>query len=632
MLHRAPAISPALPGVLIAWGVAVALVGVGGEFPLSDDWAYAHVVRSLCEGRGFDFLPWTGASLVLQALYGAAACKLAGFSHETLRATTLVLSVLGIASFHALLRQLGASVRTATAGSVVLAFSPLWFSLSFTFMTDVPFAALAITAAWLYVRAFGRRSRSGLLLAGTVAAASFLVRQHALSIAVAAAAAALWPSPDTSRSRAQHSPSGDARSRHDHAPLAWSARLLDAAAALALPLVTAAAYTLWVATGTDVPLAVHNKLGEAVTTSPLAMAGAAFRGLSTLGFLFLPWALTMRLDARGERRVFAGVLAALAAVAAFLFVREGASMFYLTNVLDDFSVGAVTTRDALFLAQPAGPGAGAFFHAVLTALSLASAAALVARLATALPAARTRESGMLESTTVVVTSAAQAAGTRRVSSIAVGRASLAVIGATRDARPALFCMLALLLSALGTLVQAHYYFDRYLLVLLPLAIASVVAVSPPPRLAWGLVAALAAMSFYSIAGTHDYMQWNRARWSLLTELEASGVTPRQIDGGVEYNAARLAALLRTAPTDAQARSGQPASAKSWWWVVDDEWIVAFREIDGYAPTDSRRYSRWLPPGEGRVLTLRRRSSTPAPANGDAGREQGPRSGGPMGTR
>jgi hypothetical protein len=570
--------SALLFGVLAAWALAVALVGIGGEFPLSDDWAYAHVVRSLGQGRGFDFLPWTGASLVLQALYGAAACKLTGFSHETLRATTLAVSVIGLVSFHALLRRLGASACMAAAGCAVLAFSPLWFNLSFTFMTDVPFAALAIMAAWLYVGALGERSRSGLLAAGAVAAACFLVRQHALSIAVAAAAAALWPPPV----------------RDSRRPL--RERALDATAALALPLAVASTYFLWAATGAHVPLAVHNKLGEALTTSPLAMAGAAFRGLATLGFLFAPWALTVRPQGRGEQRIFAGVFAGLVAIAAFVFAREGASMFYLTNVLGDYSIGAVTTRDALFLARPAGPAGGAAFHLLLTAASLASAAALVTRLATAVPA-------ML----------------RRPASL-------------DDAAPALFCVLALVLSALGTLAQAHYYFDRYLLVLLPLAIASVVAVSPSLQFGSGAAVVLAAFAYYSVAGTHDYLEWNRARWQMLAALESSGVTPRQVDGGVEYNATRLAAELRTAPTDAQARSGQAASAKSWWWVVDDEWVVAFGPLDGYAEVDSRNFTRWLPPGQGHIVVLRRPGSIPALAPEGAGVENGGRAGSEEETR
>lgn len=571
-----------LSTVLAAWLAAAWLVGIRGDFPLSDDWAYAHVVRSLCEGRGFDFLPWTGASLVVQALYGAAACRVTGFSHETLRLTTLAMSAVGIAALYALLLELGARRRSAAFGAAVAALSPLSFNLSFTFMTDVPFTALALVASWLYVRALLRGSRAGLVTAGSAAALAFLVRQHALSIAVAAAMAAMVPAAfDGSRGRGA----------------GLLSRLADAAAALALPMLVAAAYAAWVATSPDVPLAVHNKIGEAASAPTAAMAGAAFRALATLGFLFAPCALALRGRQPYERRATALAVATLAALASFLYGREGDAMFYLTNVLGAFTVGAVTTRDALFLAVPHEPAAHPALVLAVTAVAIASAGVLVARLATALPQVLGRRHERVRASLV--------AAAASLETFAVSGTSWSSDGGRR-ASVALFCVLALVLSGLGTLAQAHYYFDRYLVPLVPLAIAAVVAVSPGLRPRPAALVALALMSAYSIAGTHDYLAWNRARWDLLEALEARGVSAREIDGGVEYNASRLAAELRTAPTDAEARSGQPASAKSWWWVVDDRWVVAFTPLDGYRVADSRTYSRWLPPtAEGRVLLLER---------------------------
>lgn len=537
--------------VLTAWLVAVALVGVGGEFPLSDDWAYAHVVRSLGEGRGFDLLPWTGASLVVQVLYGWAACLVTGFSYVTLRVTTLVLSAAGIAAFFALLGRLGAGARVAAFGAVLLAFSPLWFHLSFTFMTDVPFAALALVAAWLDVKALQTGSRRGLLAAAAVTAAALLIRQHAVWIALAAALTALLPTQT------------DAGTRHPRE------RLFDAVVALSLPLAAAAAWTLWALTSSTTPLAVHNKVGDMAAVSMLSTADVAFRALATLGFLVLPWSLTLRLERGRERRTFAAFLAVLAAVALFAWVRDSATMFYLGNVLGDFTIGARTTRDLFYLAIDYPPVAGPVFHLVLTAASLASAAAVATRIATALPSALRRT-------------------------------------ATEPrARAAVFCVLALALSGLGSLAQAQYYFDRYLVAIVPLAVASLVALSPPARTGPVFAGALAAMSLYAVAGTHDYMESHRARWNLLAGLEARGITADAIDGGVEYNAERRAAALRTAPNPEQARVGQSAANKSWWWVTDDAWIIAFGPLDGYAEAGSRSFPRWLPPGEGKVFVLER---------------------------
>ena len=62
------------------------------------------------------------------------------------------------------------------------------------------------------------------------------------------------------------------------------------------------------------------------------------------------------------------------------------------------------------------------------------------------------------------------------------------------------------------------------------------------RLAW--LAAL-ALAWWAIVGTHDYMEWNRARYAGLALLARDGVDVREIDGGVEHNAWRLAAELGT---------------------------------------------------------------------------------------
>jgi 4-amino-4-deoxy-L-arabinose transferase-like glycosyltransferase len=563
--------------VLALWLSALAAVGIRGEFPLSDDWAYAHVVRSLVEGRGFDFLPWTGASLVFQALYGAAVSKLAGFSYETLRLTTLVVSAAGIASTYGLLREMGAESPAAAAGAATVALSPLWFNLSLTFMTDVPFAAVATISAWLYARAFRRDSRTGLLAAGVVAAAAFLIRQHGVWIAGAAALAAIAVRPRSNDG--------------------IRSRMLDVAAALVMPIAAVAAYSLWVLTSAVVPLALHNKIDEAAGVSALTIANAAFRGVATVGFLLLPWAAALgagrgrqQRDIASTRqwRVFASAFVVLLAVAVFLYVREGATMFYLSNMLGDFWIGPMTTRDVQFLAHRPVPDAGLLFHVGLTVVSLASAAALIAGTAAPL-------------------------GTAPPLGTAAPAKDAPALQREDHRRGVVFCVLALVLSALGSLAQAHYFFDRYLIVLMPLAMATTVALSPPLRIGPAFASTLAILSIYAIAGTHDYMEWNRARWGLLAGLESRGITARSIDGGVEYNGERLAAELRTSPTDVEARRGQPESRKSWWWVVDDEWIVALSPLDGYREEDFRTFTRWLPPGEGRVLVLRRNSSNRNPS-------------------
>ncbi len=238
-------------------------------------------------------------------------------------------------------------------------------------------------------------------------------------------------------------------------------------------------------------------------------------------------------------------------------------MFYLTNVLYDLGVGGVTLRDVHFLGFALEPRLGPAFAILLTAAASLGWALLTGHWLAGL---------------------SRPLRTKRV-----------------------FCVLAFLLLLAGSLLQARYYFDRYLLPIIPFALAAALASEPrlkPRAASWLLLAAIAA---YGVTGTHDYMAWNRARHAGLEALAGQGFTPREIDGGMEYNAWHLAPVLGSWPSDEEIKPGQPASRKSWWWVVDDRFVASFRPLDGYRVKQTLPYRRWLPPGDSQVLILERES-------------------------
>jgi len=525
--------------------LVVALVGPTGNFPLSDDWAYAFTTRSLCETGRIDLLPWTGASLVFQAAYGALLCKIFGLSFTVLRISTLLIAAAGVMGLRGLLAELGVRPAAAALALVVCGLSPLYVNLSFTFMSDVPFTALAVWAGCFYARGLREQRAGSLLWASVLCAAALLVRQHGIFLAAAAGLTALL---DPRRS--------------------LGARLGAATVACTAPAVALGAYLVWLYAFHGAPPAVGNKLSEIVHASPLGLANITFRAAEYLGLLLIPLAAAaLPSVARRARVAFVVALALLSTGVLVLYVREDAAMFYLTNVLYDLGLGALTLRDVLFLGLPAPEHIGVPLRIALTAASTISAATLVAAFRLSYPSR------------------------------------------TQPAR--MFTASAAVLLFLGSLLHAGFYFDRYLLPILPFVAAVLVTEKSDLRVgavAWGLALALA---WYAVAGTHDYMAWNRARFDMLSELESAGTDPRAIDGGVEYNAWRLAHDLGTWPTTEEARPGQPASKRSWWWVVDDRYVVTFRSLEGYALKARRQYQRWLVPGHGRVLLLERAESPPA---------------------
>jgi hypothetical protein len=101
-------------------------------------------------------------------------------------------------------------------------------------------------------------------------------------------------------------------------------------------------------------------------------------------------------------------------------------------------------------------------------------------------------------------------------------------------------------------------------------------------------------SAFAVAGTHDYLSWNRTRWALLDTLEKHGVPARSIDGGFEFNGINLydPAYVEAPP-------------KSHWWVYDDEYIVQFTLIAGYHAVASAQAGSWLPALKTNLQTLAR---------------------------
>ncbi|MEO6028361.1 MAG: glycosyltransferase family 39 protein [Candidatus Binatia bacterium] len=540
-MSRIPRDLPSLAGILIAAAAAIALIGFRGDFPLSDDWSYAYSSRTLCTEGVLRFLPWTGASLVLQAGYGALLCRIFGFSFEVLRISTLTLAATGAIGFFLLLGRAGVRGAPRALATTLFALSPLYVNLSFTFMTDVPFTVAAVWAGYAYVRGFDEQRRAWLVAGAFAAASALLIRQHGIFIAAAASVAALL-----------------AGGRP------WRVRWGDAFAAGALPLLTSIAFHLWLFRWHGAPGGMEMKLTEARHMDLAGLVNCAFRGLEYLGLLLAPLALAVRHDVIARRpRLAAATCTALAVLALLLWLHDGALMFYLTNVMYDFGLGASSLRDTLFLGLRPPVQVGPALGIPLTLL------------------------------------ATMAAG--------VGLSAYLMGGWERRHAPIpLFLSFAAGFLFLGTLLHARYYFDRYLLVVLPFAIAAIAATTPV-RVSRAAVVLTALLAWYALAGTHDYLAWNRARYAGLAALTDAGISPREIDGGMEFNAWALAADLGTAPTDAQARSGQAPTVKSWWWVIDDRFVVSFRPLPGYAVRQSLPYSRWLGGGDGRVVILERSS-------------------------
>src|SRR5437763_2523538 len=168
--------------ITVAWMALVFVVNPTGNFPLIDDWSYARSVQGLLNEHALKYDGWNSPTLFFQLLYGAAFCWVFGFSFETLRYSTLVAGLAGCIGAYFMLRVVTPKRRIALLGSAVLLTNPVYFQHAFTFMTDVPFTALAIISGTFFTRWLKSASNTDIVYGTAAACCATLVRQIGVAI------------------------------------------------------------------------------------------------------------------------------------------------------------------------------------------------------------------------------------------------------------------------------------------------------------------------------------------------------------------------------------------------------------------------------------------------------------------
>jgi hypothetical protein len=532
-----------IAALLAVWIVAIVVVDPRGDFPLNDDWTYGLMVRRLIDEGVFRPHEWSAPNTLSQALWGAAAAALAGFSFTALRLSTLALGGAAMVGVYLLARTRQASRRSAVVAALTLAAGPVFFALSYTFMTDVPFTAFAVLAMLGFAPALAG-NLGGLALGCAFMLATVLCRQSGIVLPLAFGLATLGFGAGTPAARAGRA----------LLPLLISGLALGA---FSLYLARdAAAHGVGVGDVIAVwgmrknpPAAlrlVRDNLFVALLYCGLFLAPAVLHASAA-------WRATLQ-----RPRWYDAIAAITAALVLAVLWSWQRGMPFRGNVLIASGLGPITLHDLYIRGLPNdGPLPRTFWMAV-TAVTIVGAALLVAQLAAA------------------------AATVRRAHAAERGARALLLLGA------------AGYLAAVCVVIP----FDRYYLPLVAL-LAAALAPPAPARTRRATSAAayalLAALLVFSIAGTRDYLSWNRARWQALHQLtDVDGVSPHRIDGGPEFNGPRL-----------YSWDYRPQRGKSWWWVDDDEFIIAMGPVPGYSIHRRYPYSRWLPPGTGEIVVLHR---------------------------
>lgn len=539
--------------------IAILLVNPGGEFPLNDDWSYALSVRHFVETGRLQLSSWPAMSLIWQVIYSGLICKLIGFSFLHLREITLAIAVLNNIVFYALFRRVGVRSPLALLATLAIFFNPVYFNLAFTFMTEVHFLF------WfgLSLLCIAQQKLRWVFVASIFASLAFLIRQHGLLVPAAFVTAQAW------------------------LVLCKKKTARDGAAAVMamtiLPFITYAVFQYWYIGIHGSTPSYARKLDLLTELNWQQVTLNLWGSVSYLAWFLLPVTLVVAAKLWNRRYWIPAVVLAVAIIAwhmviptpetalASVEVSYRNQMPYLLNIVHNFGLGPITLKDIYrdnVLAP--NPLPIAFWWGVTALVGVGTILMLI------LVTRRIRNGGLKNQMALF---------------------SFFLLGGL------------ILLEILISPEKDGGLFDRHLLIyILPATILLLPSSDPntvtPSRTTWGLgLVTLSLFSFYSIAGTHDYLAWNRARWEglhyLMTDLK---IPPDQIDGGFEFNG-----WLTSDTFPPQGNSFR--YKRNSWWVAQDRYKVFWKMTpmyeDSFTVIRTIPYTSWLRFGTHSITIARR---------------------------
>lgn len=167
----------------VLWGLLIILVNPVGEFPFGDDWGYIGPSKHFAETGEIKLGDWPSMTLVLQVLIGGAAIEIFGFSFLTMRLLGLSFGFMGAVGAYYLFSYVTQNKKAGIFGAAMFSLNPVYFALSFTYSTDVPFMAFAVWAFYFYIKFLYEEKNKFLLWAILFNAASILIREVSLVLA-----------------------------------------------------------------------------------------------------------------------------------------------------------------------------------------------------------------------------------------------------------------------------------------------------------------------------------------------------------------------------------------------------------------------------------------------------------------
>ena len=510
--------------------VALLAIGIGGDFPLNDDWSYAEGVRHLLLGEGL-VMPNVCAAGIVHVALGFLTTKLIGYSYTSLRIYSFLITIFGaVAMFIA-----AASLRIPRSQAIFLtllyAANPLLLNVALGFMSDSTALSLNMIFLAFLLRGLAKKSLKTMVLAFVVLALAISVRQSALIF--------ICLSPFCMSKRFG----------------AGLAKLFVFTLALVLPLLSAWACDQWLVAchlhsgsinrGYDLVRQAHafvvNQFLFSAPQMVLPTISAIGQVLCYLSLFCLPALLPLLPLIFWPKRnrvlpfkIVLGIAALVLTVALIIVAHYHQTMPFSENILRFTTIGA---QGLLGIIRPALAPKG---RMIITVTSFLFVVPLVVALVGAVQQLQKRT--MIWSTEALTVC------------ISFCLAFLTLETLVR-------CADRYYLLALGPMLLAVGFYAR---------LSRINLVNPLS------VVLLLGLACYSIAGNQEYLSSNCARWQAIAWLEKTGAKSAQIDGGYEYNILRDLSVYNST-----YRGEAPRNNWRWWPVKGETYLISLSPVPEY---------------------------------------------------
>lgn len=475
----------AVLGLILLAIVGFSVIRPGGDFPLNDDWAFILPVKWFVEQGRLQFTDWQFMTLIGQVFVGVALMEVTGFSITALRWLAIGLAVMSVLLVYGTARATRSTMSASLLAALLLLCNPIFVVTATSFMTDIPFVTACLAAVFLRVASSRRRSTALLVLAWLFVVLACSIRQSGIAVAVGFIAFDYV--------------------QRGSALRAFRDSLLPALfiTALLASYPSVLEHTIGVPSMFNQPNQevksfltglMHLRLGY------LLMAlKTFFVAVGYLGFCMAPLA-PLIVEGKSSRGRIA-VITGMAALIAIAMIAVGRAIPVHGNTFFDFGLGVRTLPS--IEPTPTAPAGFWWTMAFLVGLGVVASAVAAASL-------RWRRS------------------VQRPSQDADRNACVAMLVTT------------LCIYNVPFLMRGGIWFDRYAILnvaLFGILVAPCLELSRWKKVSLAATTAMLTAFFaFGVAGTHDYIEWNRQRWLAADAVaRQQGVDAAQIDGGFEYN-------------------------------------------------------------------------------------------------